>query len=227
MLEGFLEFLAIDFNPLAAKENEPILTGQQLLNLFGTVTRTRPEAARRVSVSVCQVSLVVSNLRGGAGICARLLPTMIIITHLTHERPGDPEIVAFEDLVEGSLPVNYQLFLKSDNGGRPRERLFRLATTNGGSEEGLLDYFFALHGGRIGSLKRTWESYQDQLPPGHVPIATDSFGNLIVLKLGGPNPGQVYFWDHEEDEGSPEAANLSPIAGSFAEFVASLAVEGR
>ncbi|MDB6153559.1 MAG: putative glucan synthasis protein [Chthoniobacteraceae bacterium] len=150
---------------------------------------------------------------------------MTIITHLTPERPDDAEIAAFENTIEGTLPVDYKLFLKSDNGGRPRERLFRLATRNGGSEEGLIDYFFALHAGRIGSLKRTWASYNDQLPAGHLPIAADSFGNLIVLKLGGPKPGQVYFWDHEGEEDSPAGANLSPIAGSFAEFIVSLAVE--
>jgi SMI1-KNR4 cell-wall len=150
---------------------------------------------------------------------------MTIITHLTAERPSESQIAAFENTFGGTFPEDYKLFLQSDNGGRPRERLFRLATRNGGTEVGVIDYFFALHGGRLGSLERNLNAYQSQLPAGHLPIAADSFGNLLVLKLGGPSPGQVCFWDHEEEEGSPTSATLFQIADSFGEFVKSLAAE--
>jgi len=49
-----------------------------------------------------------------------------------------------------------------------------------------------------------------------IPIASDVFGNLILLKSEG---GEVYFWEHER-EGQEGALNL--LAQGFDQFLLAL-----
>ena len=89
-------------------------------------------------------------------------------------------------------------------------------------ETDTLQYFFGLHDGNVGSLRRKFELYKGRIPAGFLPIATDSFGNLILLKITSSNGGRVYFWDHEKEEDLPTLRNMSKIADSFSQLIASL-----
>ena len=72
------------------------------------------------------------------------------------------------------------------------------------------------------------EAYAGRYPDGFLPIAVDSSSNLILLDIGYEQPGSVWFWDHEaeadEDE-PPRTDNITKIAESFAQFVATLTTE--
>lgn len=147
---------------------------------------------------------------------------MPITEHLTDSRPTDEQLAAFERLIEGVLPDDYRQFLKSENGGRPEPNSFRFKLRDGREEDGAVHYFYALHEGQIGSLESKFEIFRERIPPDYLAIATDSFGNQILLRIAARNPGKIYFWDHEKEEDVPTLRNMSSIANSFTEFVGSL-----
>jgi hypothetical protein len=148
---------------------------------------------------------------------------MIITEHLCSERPTNADISAFEKLIHGTLPEDYKAFLKNQNGGRPQPRRFRFTTPAGREEDSALHYFFALYEGRVENLKNTLEILKGRIPSDCLPIATDPFGNVILLGIADQNLGRVYFWDHEKEDENSTTANISPIARSFSEFVEQLA----
>jgi hypothetical protein len=149
---------------------------------------------------------------------------MIIVEHITDERPTDADIVAFEKLIRGSLPNDYKAFLKAENGGEPEPQLFRSISANQEITESALRYLSALCKGLGGeaNLKSDLECYEDRILPGFVSIGCDDFGNQIVLGVSDDNRGKVYFWDHEEEGDEPTFANMSFVANSFSEFIKSL-----
>ena len=148
---------------------------------------------------------------------------MIITEYICSERPTNADISTFEKLIHGTLPQDYKAFLKNENGGRPKPNLFRFTTRAGREENSTVHYFFGLHEGRVGSLKNDFEIYKGRIPSDCLPIATDPFGNVIMLGITHQNLGRVYFWDHEKETEPPSEGNISPIAHSFSEFVDKLA----
>ena len=59
---------------------------------------------------------------------------------------------------------------------------------------------------------------QGDLPGGLLPIATDAFGNLVVLEGRDGRDGPVYFWDHElgeDEQEEPELFWLAPDLQTF------------
>jgi hypothetical protein len=147
---------------------------------------------------------------------------MTITEHLTDSRPTDEKLAAFERLVAGALPEDYRTFLKNENGGRPAATFFRFKVKDGREEDSNVHYFYALYEGRIGNLEKTFGLLRGRIPPDYLAIATDAFGNMILLKIATANPGKIYFWDHEKEEDVPTLRNMSPIANSFTEFVEGL-----
>ena len=147
---------------------------------------------------------------------------MTITEHLTNSRPTDADIGAFESFINGSLPDDYKFFLKTENGGRPKPKQFRFTTKVGKIEESAAHYFFALHEGRVGNLRKSFERYHTRVVSGYLPIGTDPFGNLIIMSTSAQGKGRIYFWDHENEADLPSVANMSLIANSFSEFAAGL-----
>src|ERR1700722_16886405 len=147
---------------------------------------------------------------------------MIITEYLCRERPTDTDISAFESLIHGTLPEDYKAFLKKENGGRPKPNQFRFLTTDGHAENSTIHYLFALYERRVGSIKKSFESYKERIPSGYLPIGIDPFGNLIMLRIIGQDFGKVYFWDHEKEGEIPTIKNIFPIANSFSDFVEKL-----
>jgi hypothetical protein len=56
-----------------------------------------------------------------------------------------------------------------------------------------------------------------RIPVDLLPIATDPFGNLLLLGMSGPRADKVYFWDHNTG-----GDDVTLIANSFDDFLALL-----
>ena len=124
-----------------------------------------------------------------------------------------------------ALPEDYRQFLLKYNGGDISPDCFNSAE---GESVSSVRSFLGIHDDRTCNLYRYLETYENRLPKRFLPIAFDSFGNLICLSLFGADRGAVYFWDHEleadEDENeSPETAeNITLLSTSFSGFLESL-----
>lgn len=147
---------------------------------------------------------------------------MIITEPICNQRPAQRDIAALESLINGVLPDDYKLFLIDRNGGRPAPNRFRFARPGGRIEDASVHYFFALHSGRVGSLNGMFARFTGRIPEGHLPIASDPFGNLVLLETHRGGDGAVYFWDHEQETSMTPLNNRVFIAKSFSEFVREL-----
>jgi hypothetical protein len=121
-----------------------------------------------------------------------------------------------------SLPEDYKQFLITVNGGRPVERKFSFEE-NGRHTRAAVAWFFGDCDNANYGLRPNFKIYKGRIPDAFFPIATDSFGNLILLSSRSEDRGSVYFWDHEkEDEDAPSSKNTYLVANSFSEFVQKL-----
>ena len=147
---------------------------------------------------------------------------MNIVEKICDSCPDDSEISRFEAVVRADLPASYRAFLQTQNGGRPKPSKFSFAAKGGRLEDDSVQCFFGLHSGRIGSLDKKFEMYRGRIPDGFFPIATDSFGNLILMGTRDKGRGKIFFWDHEQETEPPTMENISLIAGSFEDFIGCL-----
>jgi hypothetical protein len=124
--------------------------------------------------------------------------------------PAEPaEAEELETRVGGQLPLDYRHFLLTYGYSQFDEDV---SAALPGQEVGPpIAVFFG--GGDSGApVLRQLEEYEEQLPPGTLPIARDFFGNLFLLQVTGDRPGTVWYADFEGFE-------TSPIASSFEEFL--------
>ncbi len=123
------------------------------------------------------------------------------------------------------FPVSFRNFLLKFNGGRPCCRLeFNFYNSEDGS---VLAAFLGITPQENYDLLNNLKNYQDIIPSNTVPIAYDTFSNLVLLSVKGQDYGKIYFWDHERgantDNGEvADYSNLTLIADSFEEFISSL-----
>lgn len=124
-----------------------------------------------------------------------------------------------------TLPTDYRQFLMQFNGGEVEPRSFSSAEEKPISS---IRSFLGINGDKHTDLFRYIKTYKGRLPARFLPIAFDSFGNLICISLHDPDRGSVFFWDHEleadPDQGeNPETIdNITRLAGTFTEFLAGL-----
>lgn len=148
---------------------------------------------------------------------------MDITERLSSGGASQESLNALETQLGCRLPRDYRDFLETHNGGRPSPRAFRFVTPQG-HEESAVQFFFTTDS--TGKPYVIWDAvcvYKDRIPEGLLPVACDSFGNLVLLDLGARNAGSVYFWDHEKESMDDVTwDNISPIAPSFADFVEGL-----
>jgi len=144
---------------------------------------------------------------------------MEITERLSETGASEAALNALEDHVGARLPSDYRVFLQTVNGGRPKLRAFDALD---GEEGSSVQFFFTLdeNAPNYYILKKL-DVFFDRIPSGLLPIACDSFGNLVLLDLGAESYGAVYFWDHENEnmDGDPHWDNVSRVAGSFSQFV--------
>jgi cell wall assembly regulator SMI1 len=135
----------------------------------------------------------------------------------TRGRPLDPGVLAnLEAQLHAELPTDYRAFMLEGDGGRLTER-----NVIGDGPFGAVRYVLPVCDRdaapeALGSIRTI---YEDRIPPAFLPIATDSADNLVCLGLSGEHTGEVFFWDHEEEDDPPTMDNMTFIAGSFGEFL--------
>lgn len=140
----------------------------------------------------------------------------------------------FEQRHQIILPEDYVRFLLQHNGGRPELPVFSITDDPRlGNTGSIVQIFLRLdapdHPFDM-DLEEHYENYDGRIPPDLLPIARDAGGNAICLGISGERRGQVFFWDHSEEEEPDEQGNFTYynvafIAPSFAAFFADLKAE--
>lgn len=132
-----------------------------------------------------------------------------------------------DELAGPGLPAEYWNFMLANNGGALRESAHLPDDSSGTSVRAFLTVDDP-QGPAGYDLAHYLKSYAGRYPQGFLPIGVDGSGNLILLDTGYEQPGSVWFWDHEaeadEDE-PPRKDNITKIAESFAQFIATLTTE--
>jgi hypothetical protein len=129
---------------------------------------------------------------------------------------------AVEEMWGFNLPKDYREFLLKTNGGQPEKPLFSFYEQDHGS---CIDHFFGIKKSFNDNILLKQKNAGIRFPDNFLPIAREICGNLILLSVKNADRGKIYFWDHEmeADEGEiPDYSNLTLIANSFEEFIASL-----
>jgi hypothetical protein len=90
-----------------------------------------------------------------------------------------------------------------------------------------MQVFFGIDPSDSDDLDRVCEVYTDRVPPDLLPIASDSFGNVICVGIRGKRRRRIYFWDHEDEfddngQGRQDYGNVYLLADSFDEFLGKL-----
>lgn len=137
----------------------------------------------------------------------------------SYERISLEEIKNFETEYNVNLPERYKGFLLNWNGGYPEPSMFEISVEKGVS---VIDHFFGI-GDEESDLSDYIDVYEYRLPTGFVPIAYDPGGNVICLGTKDPYYDNIYFWDHENEQGDNE--NMSKmyfLANNIDEFLGNL-----
>lgn len=121
------------------------------------------------------------------------------------------------------LPDDYRRFMSKFNGGRPGPSGFGFTTVKGKSDSSVRFFLTLDDREEYYTIQEFLDCYADRIPLKLLPIACDSFGNLILLDLGARFTGVVYFWDHEQESmDEPTWDNIAVVAPSFTEFLNAL-----
>ncbi|MDB5342826.1 MAG: hypothetical protein JWP89_1203 [Schlesneria sp.] len=145
---------------------------------------------------------------------------MEIIKRLSEVGASEEALRQLEVAVGSSLPTDYRRFMTETNGGRPQPSGFIFYKPSGRSDSSVR-YFLTLNEREERySIQEFLNQYGERFPQKMLPIASDSFGNLVLLDVGAKSVGAVCFWDHEKESmDEPNWDNISNIAPSFTDFV--------
>ena len=127
-------------------------------------------------------------------------------------------IAAFERERGVILPPDYRRFLSNSPGGSTTPNLSSFG--RGGD---FVSYVYGIHQGA--EWKRLNYAVEQS---GHdlsefLPVAVSNGGNYFLLRLTEPDPGAVYFWDHElEGFDPPTFDSVIRVSNSFSSWLDSL-----
>ncbi len=142
--------------------------------------------------------------------------------HIRITRPGiqlcESEIVQFESEIGASLPKDYRRFLLTYNGGKCSPKAFDVPGWRG--KMTCVDEFSPLEPDADYSL-RWWRRELDELPPEHLAIAIDPFGNKVLITIAGPMRGNVWYW-YTDQQWVDISGSMYKLAESFNEFLGKL-----
>jgi len=125
------------------------------------------------------------------------------------------KIQSFESQWNVDFPKEYEEFLLAGKQEDFRGKCFDFLV-GGEADSSVLQDFFVLSGEAYRRIDFYMKDRLGRFMLDCIPIASDVFGNLILLKSGGDG---VYFWEHER-EGQEGALNL--LAKGFDHFLLSL-----
>ena len=114
------------------------------------------------------------------------------------------EINDYEAKLNCKFPKAYQDFLLSHNGGFPEPSGYIPVGQQGPTEA--VDYFLSIGGDEQEDILSVYESNKELLNLANIdstkfiPIAVDSFSNLIMLAVDPKNAGGVYFLSNEKED---------------------------
>ncbi len=144
---------------------------------------------------------------------------MQIIRRLSETGATENSIQTLERELGLTIPVDYREFLATENGGEPSPSGFTFETVDGPSDSAVRYFLTLASAGGSYSIREIRRRYGDRIPGGVLPIACDSFGNLVLIDLRASSLGSIYCWDHEkESTGDPTWVSISLVAPSFTAF---------
>lgn len=145
---------------------------------------------------------------------------MKITKRLSEAGASDEALSQLEAQLGFTLPNDYRQFMAEINGGRPVPSGFVFATADGKSDSAVR-YFLTLDAQEERyTIQEFLDRYSNRIPKKTLPIACDSFGNLVLLDAGSMPPGAVCFWNHEKESmDEPAWDNITLVAASFTDFV--------
>jgi hypothetical protein len=119
------------------------------------------------------------------------------------------------------IPPSYKAFLAEQDGGKPVRNAFSFQQHEQ-QQDDLIRLFYGIAASPNGDLVARAATARDSLPAGVLPIAADSFGNLVLLDGRNDGDGPVLFWDHEFESDPPDEDDLFWVAPDLATFLADL-----
>jgi SMI1 / KNR4 family (SUKH-1) len=140
---------------------------------------------------------------------------------ITSERADKGCIARLEQKFGCALPDSYRRFLIEFNGGKPERRVFTFIE-RGRESVAAIRYFYADCDSRAYSIEEKLRIYSGRIPEGYLPIACDSFGNLLLLSVSAQHHGEIYFWNHERELSRPGPGDMHRVAAFFEELIANL-----
>lgn len=148
---------------------------------------------------------------------------MEITKRLSEAGASQDALSRLERQLGATLPDDYRRFMLEFNGGRPEPSGFVFAT-GGGKSDSAVRYFLTLDEREERyTIQQFLNQYRDRIPPNTLPIACDSFGNLVLLDAGDRASGAVCFWDHEKENAEESTwDNVVVVAPSFSTFLSAL-----
>lgn len=147
------------------------------------------------------------------------MSTSYVIVDNLPAQTGD--IKAAERMVGEVIPDNLQKFLMSASGGYLVPGDFVYLEPDGAQGASTVQMIATVSGGRknLSSLANLLSVYQGRIPRGTIPFAEDCGGNQILMYLSGERQGQVWYWDHEQEDGTGSEVNVYWIADSLEDFL--------
>jgi len=133
---------------------------------------------------------------------------------------SEDDLQQFEKLVGSELPLDYRQMLLDQNGGEPENGIFQIDD----GDQTNLKRLYSLRTGKHDSLEVQLLRMQGILSPDAIAIGVDAFGNKVCLYVKGERRGQVWFWDHEEEEDTTPTVLLF-VHRTYKEFIESLKAE--
>jgi hypothetical protein len=143
--------------------------------------------------------------------------------NITSWGPTDEATVAaFEQEIGFTLPNDYRLFIKENNGCKVNKQVFFVEDLD---QDIMLHVFYGITNAKSRSLTlRYWlQEFGDEIEEKTLLFGSDPGGGFLMYITAGENKG-VYYWDHAHffPQSSEEEGNTYFVAESFAEFCDSL-----
>jgi hypothetical protein len=116
------------------------------------------------------------------------------------------------------IPPSYKAFLADQDGGKPVRGVFSFRQYDR-EDSDRVRLFYGIAESPNGDLVAQAEMMAGRLPQGVLPIAGDSFGNVVVLDGRDGSDGPILFWDHERETDLPDESDLFWVAPDLSTFL--------